>query len=848
MSFLKSKHNGWLSDGTRTPFTGGGGGGPSQTTTQTSNIPEYARPYVENMLGATQAQLFNTTTDPETGERQITGFKPYQPYSSNVSDYFAGYSPLQTQAFGEIGSMGTPGQFGMGTDLAAQGGRNLMGTAAPAMEYGAQGAGYGGLGAAASQMGFGAGQAFENKATSPGDVARYMSPYMQNVVDYQKSQALRDFQIGQPMMAAKAVGQGAFGGNRLALQQSEAQRGLMSQLQGIQASGTQKAFEDAQRQQQFGAQLGLQGLGAGYQGLGLGIQGAQAGLQGVQGAQAGYQGAVGAGGTLGNIGAQQSQSDLARIALMAQLGGQMQGFEQGKVNQSISDYATQQQYPMLQLGLMSNMLRGLPMQAQTTQLYQAQPSVLQQGIGALGAAGSLYGAGAFGRKEGGTVKMAEGGIAGYKYGGAIAEPKLESMADSLSIAQLQQRIKDPALTPGERQVFQEALAAKQQTMARSEGIAAAGGGLFNTMGYAGGGILAFADEGLVEDKERSAFQQDLIDTFGYSGAKGERPEVPEYMKKIGRYFTKPREKTTLTPAQLDAMAAKQGVFAEGSPALSEGMPTPTPATTPAAPSTGSQAARAPSAQAGEPSDISSILAGLRKEGPQGELGSGYLDKLKGLEAGADKRMDKAASLAAARAFAKFGSTATPGGIGQAALLGLGDYAEGYGKAIESDEKFRLENAKLQSDIENLRRAEERGDVKLASDIQSKIKDRQLKLAEMQNQLKIAGIQASRASEFERQYEAFKANPKQFEQFKKSLTSQDDTARLNALVKADEFISKAYPNLVFSNKPEDKIKLDKIRTDKVAEYLGAIKGASAAPAGGSGNLVQNKDGSFNYVPR
>jgi Holliday junction DNA helicase RuvA len=48
--------------------------------------------------------------------------------------------------------------------------------------------------------------------------------------------------------------------------------------------------------------------------------------------------------------------------------------------------------------------------------------------------------------------------------------------------------------------------------------------------------------------------------------------------------------------------------------------------------------------------------------------------------------------------------------------------------------------------------------------------------------------------------------------------------------------------------KDKIKLDKIRTDKVAEYLGAIKGASAAPAGGSGNLVQNKDGSFNYVPR
>jgi hypothetical protein len=341
------------------------------------------------MLGATQSQLFDTTTDPETGERQITGFKPYQAYSQNVNDYFAGFSPLQQQAQSEISNLRTPGQFGMGTDLAGQAGAGQLSTTAPAMGYGAQGAGIGALGVGASQMGFGAGQAFENKATNAGDVARYMSPYMQNVVDYQKSQALRDFQMGQPMMQAKAVGQGAFGGNRLALQQSEAQRGLMSQLQGIQATGTQKAFEDAQRQQQFGAQLGLQGLGAGYQGLNVGLQGVQSGLQGINTAQQGYSGATQAGGTLGNIGAQQSQSDLARIALLNEIGGKMQGFEQGKINQAIQDYGTAQQYPVMQLGLMSNMLRGLPMQSTTTQMYQAQPGMAQQaagmGLGALGA-------------------------------------------------------------------------------------------------------------------------------------------------------------------------------------------------------------------------------------------------------------------------------------------------------------------------------------------------------------------------------------------------------------------------------------------------------------------------------
>ena len=44
---------------------GGGGGGPTQTTStvQNTNIPEYAKGYVENMLGATQKQLFKGNTD-----------------------------------------------------------------------------------------------------------------------------------------------------------------------------------------------------------------------------------------------------------------------------------------------------------------------------------------------------------------------------------------------------------------------------------------------------------------------------------------------------------------------------------------------------------------------------------------------------------------------------------------------------------------------------------------------------------------------------------------------------------------------------------------------------------------
>jgi len=41
-----------LVDQFKLSFGGGGGGGPQTSTTNTANIPEYAKPYVENMLGS----------------------------------------------------------------------------------------------------------------------------------------------------------------------------------------------------------------------------------------------------------------------------------------------------------------------------------------------------------------------------------------------------------------------------------------------------------------------------------------------------------------------------------------------------------------------------------------------------------------------------------------------------------------------------------------------------------------------------------------------------------------------------------------------------------------------------
>ena len=119
---------------------GGGGGGPSgptQTTVQNTSIPEYARPYVETMLGATQQQLFNTQQTPE-GTTQITGVKGYTPFGAAGSGMgpteqaaaqsaVAGFTPLQQQAQQGIAGLGVPGQFDAATQAAMLGTQAALG-------------------------------------------------------------------------------------------------------------------------------------------------------------------------------------------------------------------------------------------------------------------------------------------------------------------------------------------------------------------------------------------------------------------------------------------------------------------------------------------------------------------------------------------------------------------------------------------------------------------------------------------------------------------------------------------------------------------------------------------------
>jgi hypothetical protein len=336
----------------------------------------------------------------------------------------------------------------------------------------------------------------------------FMSPYQQQVTDVAKAAAVREAQIAGQQANLGAARQGTYGGARQALATSERERNLLGNLSNIQAQGSQSAFDRAMQAQQFGANLGLQGIQTGLQGVQAGMQGFGQGLQGVGAQQAGFAGAGQSAATLGQLGSQQQQADINAINLQNQLGQQQQQYQQGIINQQIQDYATAQQYPMMQLGFMSNMLRGLPMQATTTQTYQAQPNLATQAISGLGTAAGAYKA--FGMKEGGSVKGLAAGGMGDRTGAAQQSESAQGIKAQLLAMPMEQVAQVAQTSPSEtvramanevlmekrmqQQAEQQAEASIAQDQGMDRGLASAPAPSMDAIGAASGGIVAFAGE------------------------------------------------------------------------------------------------------------------------------------------------------------------------------------------------------------------------------------------------------------------------------------------------------------------------------------------------------------------
>lgn len=178
---------------------------------------------------------------------------------------------------------------------------------------------------------------------APGTAESMMSPYMQNVVDIQQREALRQDAIAKQGRAAQAVRAGAFGGTREGVVEAEAQRNLATQLGDIQAQGLQQAYQQAQ--QQFNTEQQAR-LGAQQANQAAGLTVGQQNLAAQLGVQALGEGQIGLQTTLANLSNEQQgriQSEANRLqasgmnqqaALQAALANQQAGLTVGQQNLS----------------------------------------------------------------------------------------------------------------------------------------------------------------------------------------------------------------------------------------------------------------------------------------------------------------------------------------------------------------------------------------------------------------------------------------------------------------------------------------------------------------------------------
>lgn len=311
-----------------------------QTINQTQvSIPDYAKPYVENLLGLAEGY-----TNPNA--------RPYEQY---MGDRVAQFSPLQQQAYQNAGLMQTAPQLQDATALA----------------------GMSGLGALNTQY------TYSPSSFTSKDFNAISNPYMQSVVERQQQDATRQAAIAGQAQQAQAARSGAFGGSGDYLMRGQAAGNLARQKGDIQATGLNNAYNQAM--QQYNTQYQQNAQQQQY-GAGLGLQGLQTANQAAQ--------------NLGNLGNTQYQQNMGINAMHNQYGGQQQQQIQNVLNNQYQDYLNYQNYPYKQMGFMSDMLRGLPLTQQSGTIYQPAPSMVSQVAGLGGAA--ITGAKLFGAAGGAT--------------------------------------------------------------------------------------------------------------------------------------------------------------------------------------------------------------------------------------------------------------------------------------------------------------------------------------------------------------------------------------------------------------------------------------------------------------
>ncbi len=347
---------------------GGGGGGETTSTVTQSNIPDYLQPQVEALLGGATQQLFNTD-----GGNNITGIKPFVAYGSNIARGADGQPIMQNGQFQYMDANGRPisaneGAFNAAksavadfTPLQRQTQANVGAMTNPYQFDQA-------LGLTAQQSG--------NSFTDPETAKAFMNPYLEQSLLPQAQILAQQQGMQHTANNAQAVQAGAFGGSRMGVQKAQQNQADQLAMSNLVGQGYNNAYNLGMNQ--YNTEQANQ-LAAADQ------------LSGIAGAS------------------EANRREMLNMQNTA--GGQQQQQNQNIVNQAVSNYAMQQQYPTQQLNEYSSLLRGYAIPGQTQTTYQAPPSTTSMlaglGTAAVGANNLMNKAkGGIIRSNGGISKLA----------------------------------------------------------------------------------------------------------------------------------------------------------------------------------------------------------------------------------------------------------------------------------------------------------------------------------------------------------------------------------------------------------------------------------------------------------
>lgn len=283
-------------------------GGDVTTSTTSGDLPEYYKPYATDLLSKAKSVTES----------------PYVPYQGERLADFSGDTNASFDMIRQQAAAGTPG-----VDAAAATAAGIAG--------------------------------YQAKGVPDMNMSAYINPYTTNVLDVQKRRATQAFQEQQAGRDASAVAAGAFGGDRRFVADSLAQRDLNDQLQGIDASGLQAAFDRATGL--FQTDETNRRLGAG-----LGLDAAN---------------------TQGQLASLGQDMKFKNAEALSGVGSKIQQRNQAGLDLAYQDFAAQRDYPTKQLSLYSQLLSGTPVQQNTTtSTTQPAPDFLSQLLGlAVGGAG-----------------------------------------------------------------------------------------------------------------------------------------------------------------------------------------------------------------------------------------------------------------------------------------------------------------------------------------------------------------------------------------------------------------------------------------------------------------------------